>query len=428
MERADGAHLYDITFSSLTYGRNRISTILLIRELTAQKQSEEALKDTEERFNILFEYAPDAYFLLDLKGQILDANFKAEEISGYQKEELVGKNILTVGLLPRDQASLGATMLAKSVMNRATGPDEMALLRKDGERIDIEISTYPVKIQGRIVVLGMAHDITPRKRAEQDLRTARDSAEMANRSKSEFLANMSHELRTPLNHILGFAQLICDERLGALNDVQREYLGDVYQSGQHLLSLINDILDLSKVEAGRLQFEPANISIEELVENSVKMVREKATSHKIAINSRFHDIPDSIVADKRKLKQIMDNLLTNAVKFTDEGGTIDIDARMEDPGKKSELPSIEVSVKDTGLGIAKNDLERIFTPFEQVDGSRSRRFQGTGLGLSLTRQLVELHGGSVWAESDGPGKGSCFRFRIPLHSPVKDKAGAQEAP
>jgi len=255
-------------------------------------------------------------------------------------------------------------------------------------------------------------------------------ANKANTAKSEFLANMSHELRTPLNHILGFTELLLDKNFGELNATQEEYLSDVYHSSKHLLSLINDILDLSKVEAGKLELIPSYVNLRILLENSLTMIKESAMKHGIKISININGIPDTITADERKLKQIIYNLLSNAVKFTPDGGEIHLLSSLANSKKVIDqiesIPSqlsdvdfelhqdwVQISIQDSGIGFRSEDAERIFCPFEQLDNSRSRRHQGTGLGLSLTKQFVELHGGSIWAESEGEGKGATFSFTIP---------------
>ena len=219
---------------------------------------------------------------------------------------------------------------------------------------------------------------------------------------------MSHELRTPLNHIIGFTELVADKRIGALNRQQEEYLQDVLQSSRHLLSLINDILDLSKVEAGKMKLEASEMSLEGLLRDSLNMVKEKALKHRIALAPHFQEIPESIRADERKLKQILYNLLSNAVKFTPDGGRVELIARGLDG------QGVEISVSDTGIGVPEADLERIFQPFEQGDKPSGRKYPGTGLGLSLTKMMVELHGGRIRAERRAEGSGAVFSFTIPL--------------
>jgi signal transduction histidine kinase len=232
---------------------------------------------------------------------------------------------------------------------------------------------------------------------------------------------MSHELRTPLNHIIGFTELVLDRAVGDLNKTQIEYLNDVHRSSKHLLSLINDVLDLSKVEAGKLEFKPSLVKIKDILENSLVMIKEKTLKHGIKIAADIDGIPESINADERMLKQILYNLLSNAAKFTPDNGYILLAAKQIFDNDKqiqglsnSTTSNLQISVEDSGVGIKKKDLERIFEPFEQVENSTSRQFQGTGLGLSLTKSLIELHGGRIWAESEGEGRGSTFRFVIPI--------------
>jgi signal transduction histidine kinase len=238
-----------------------------------------------------------------------------------------------------------------------------------------------------------------------------EQAKAANRSKSEFLANMSHELRTPLNHIIGFTEIVVDRNFGPLNAQQEEFLGDVLTSGRHLLALINEILDLSKVEAGKMELEPSMVYLRPLMENSLSMIREKAMKHRIKLTTEIPELSGAFLADERKLKQILYNLLSNALKFTPDGGSIRVGVA---PEKDDSAPGLRFTVADTGVGMNAPDLERIFLPFEQADNSASRKFQGTGLGLALTRKFVELHGGTIWAESEGEGKGSRFHFILPL--------------
>jgi signal transduction histidine kinase len=230
--------------------------------------------------------------------------------------------------------------------------------------------------------------------------------ETANRHKSEFLANMSHELRTPLNAVIGFSEVLHERMFGELNAKQAEYVGDIHSSGKHLLSLINDILDLSKIEAGRMELELSEFQLPDVLQTAITLVRERAMRQGIALSLEVAPDVGSIRADERKLKQVMLNLLSNAVKFTPEGGSVRVAAKLEGE-------AIEVSVADTGAGIAPQDQALVFEEFRQVGSDRARKAEGTGLGLALTKKFVELHGGSMRLES-ALGRGSTFSFTVPL--------------
>jgi signal transduction histidine kinase len=258
-------------------------------------------------------------------------------------------------------------------------------------------------------------------------------------TKSEFLANMSHELRTPLNHMIGFTELVVDQKFGKLNSTQREYLNDALHSSKYLFALINDILDLKRLETGKLELTVTEIDIKSFLEDSLTMIRERALNHGIQVSINIDSAPTTLKADQQKLKQVMYNLLSNAAKFTPDGGVVTINVRevqqncrrlflndgaqslwtIQNPELKemsAELKSkqcVEFMIVDSGIGINDADLKRIFKLFEQADVSSRKKFQGTGLGLSLSKRYVELHGGLIWAESDGEGKGSTFSFIIP---------------
>lgn len=279
---------------------------------------------------------------------------------------------------------------------------------------------------------------------------AKLTAEKANKAKSEFLANMSHELRTPLNAIIGFSDLLHEGMAGSLTEQQKEFVNDILESGRHLLSLINDILDLSKIEAGKMELELSEFSVKELLAGSLVMFKERAMKHNIKLGIEIEEDTGHITADQRKIKQVVFNLISNAIKFTADGGIVSLKAWRID-GKKvrdmksglyedacliisdpknfsfSNFPSITtakttepfdrdfvaVSVTDAGTGISREDIGRLFQPFEQLDTMITKRAEGTGLGLHLCKELVELHSGIIWAESE-PGKGSRFTFAIPV--------------
>jgi signal transduction histidine kinase len=267
-----------------------------------------------------------------------------------------------------------------------------------------------------------------------ELEEAKILAEGANRAKSEFLANMSHELRTPLNSVIGFSEVLTEGLAGDITDKQREYIQDIWESGKHLLRLINEILDLSKIEAGMMELELSEFEIKELIQGSMLMFKEKAIKHKIKFTSDIPDDTGIVTADAVKIKQVLLNLLGNAFKFTDDGGSVSVQARkvqgskfkIQDSGKKvaqniesgilnleSDAEFIEISVTDTGIGISQEDQKKLFKPFQQLESPLTKKYEGTGLGLSISKRIVELHGGRIWVKSE-EGKGSMFIFVIPV--------------
>ena len=375
-------------------------------------------------------------------------SFPVDEITESSKR-LLGRQSLIIALI-----FLGSVVAAYLFVSKISNPlKELSVYAKkiplidftDPENHETSINDLSVNFTDEVGQLAESFSFMEKELKKNVLKVIettkikKEAAEEANRLKSEFLANMSHELRTPLNHIIGFTELVLDNHLGPLNGEQAEYLSDVHQSSLHLLSLINDILDLSKVEAGKLVLEPATFELEPLLTNSLVMVKEKALKHSIQLSTKFDAIPDTIVADERKFKQVLYNLLSNAVKFTNPGGEVCVEASVAhslvdfgsqedtDPalrliGSQQErntgsdrqmVECIQIGVIDTGIGLNAKDQERVFQPFEQADGSSSRKYEGTGLGLSLTKKLVQLHGGDIWVESDGEGKGCAFRFIIP---------------
>jgi len=284
-----------------------------------------------------------------------------------------------------------------------------ALLLRRGEVrpfSDKQVELVKVFADQAVIAIENVRLISETKTALGQLEVANEDLAAASRHKSEFLANMSHELRTPLNAIIGFSDVLEQRLFGELNERQSEYTRDIAGSGRHLLDLINDILDLAKVEAGRMLLEPTTFSLREALGTGVAMVRERAASHQIALTP---DVPadlGTIVADERKVRQVLLNLLSNAVKFTPDGGRIGVHARRRDG-------EVEVSVRDTGIGIAPEDQAKVFDEFQQVGKASDRSREGTGLGLTLAKRFIELHGGRIWVKSE-IGTGTTFTFAVPL--------------
>jgi PAS domain S-box-containing protein len=386
---------------------------LLQREASARRKAAAAQRESENRYRKLFDESRHAVYINKLDGDLIDANQSFLDLFGYTKEDMAKVNIRSLYADPSDRkdflSEIGKT---GSVQNY-----EVKMRKKEGTLLDCLVSSSVRRGEDGAVVgfQGIISDITQRKRAEDELQRALATserlaaeAEAANRAKSDFLRNMSHELRTPLNAIIGFSELLLDGICGKLNDEQLEYSMHILDSGRHLLRLINEILDLSKVESGKMTLDLSKVDIRILIETSLIMIKEKAMRHGLLFDLHLADELKvaSILADELKLKQIMFNLLSNAVKFTPDGGSIHVEAcKQED--------RFVVSVSDTGIGLARDDCDRVFGSFERADSPYVRQQQGTGLGLPLTRGLVELHGGRIWVESEGEGKGCLFTFEIP---------------
>jgi len=335
---------------------------------------------------------------------------------------------------PFEDINLITAVTKRAIENiRLTYENRRLLTKLKGKNMELERRVAERTAELENINLQLTQEIKERIRAQ-------DAAEAANRAKSEFLANMSHEFRTPLNHIIGFTEILLDTHFGDLNEVQAEYLNDILQSSKHLLALISDVLDLAKIEAGRLELMPSNVNLKTLLKNSLKIIEENARKQSIRLKMDIDGIAGTIKADERKLKQILFNLLSNAVKFTPAGGEVRLGARMLDgcilrPGRRWKDPQtlrvvegpigdnaagrdqgrrcVKISVIDTGIGINPRDQLRIFDRFEQIVGSINKSFQGAGLGLTLTKTLVEMHGGKIWVSSEGEGRGSTFSFVIP---------------
>ncbi|MFA5054798.1 MAG: PAS domain S-box protein [Dehalococcoidia bacterium] len=415
-----------------------------IGRITERKQAQEALRNSEEKLQTMFKSMNDGVLVSDSNINIVDVNEATLRILGLEtKEGLIGRNVLDVVKF-KDQEKVVANLLRMLKERISQVQGEYCALLPDGKEMEVDVITSAMyNDAGRQVgFINVIRDITERKQAEKalllykehleelvkertsELDKAKITAEQANKAKSDFLANMSHEIRTPLSTIIGFSELLYDETKGPLNNDQKKYMGYVTSAGEHLLSLINDILDLSKVEAGKMELLTTKFSVSDLLKNSLSFIAEKALKHNIKLLSEISSDVDMIEADERKVKQILYNLLSNAVKFTPDGGSVIIGAKLVKPDSAA-IPSgirkglrnteyVLISVKDTGIGIAKKDQAKLFTEFYQIEEPYAKKYEGTGLGLALSKRLVALHGGKIWFESKGQGKGSTFYFILPL--------------
>jgi protein-histidine pros-kinase len=393
-----------------------VSVVKVNSDITELKRIGDALRASQATARSLFENAGQAILTADRDGRIVDANAMTEALFGYSKDELIGALVETLmpERLRKGHVDRRADY-ARQTEPRALGDGpEMTARRQDGSEFPVEINLSYVAQQSGGLVMAFISDITARKEASRallaknlDLARALDAAREASEHKSRFMTNMSHELRTPLNSIIGFTEILSDKRAGDINEIQQEFLDDSLRSARQLLALINDLLDMERIASGRTDLCLERFDLHKLVREAAQEVGVTPP----AVGKRIVLEPDDSVQwvclDCRKTKQILLNLLTNAVKFTAEGGLVTVRVRAEG------VDRWRLEVEDTGIGISERDQKRLFQEFERLESALSKSFPGTGLGLALTKSLVEAQGGTL-AVSSHPGVGSTFFAILPL--------------
>jgi PAS domain S-box-containing protein len=410
--RADGTEFpVEISLSPLATEEGTFA-MSAIRDITERKKAQELLRRSDERFRLLVTGVMDyGIFMLDPEGNVVSWNIGAQRISGYQAEDIIGRHFSI--FYPSDEAKSDKPACELNIaVTEGRVEHEGWHVRQNGSRFWANVVITALRDNtGQLTGFSkVVRDLTDNKIAEELLQEQNQRVQEASRLKSQFLANMSHELRTPLNGIIGFAELMVDGRVGAVTSEHKEYLSDILSSANHLLQLINDILDLSKIEAGKMEFVPEHTDPAIVVEEICSILRTLAASKRVRVKTEMDASLSAIEADPRSLKQILYNYLSNALKFAPDDGEVTVRVKSEDASH------YRIEVEDNGIGIKPGDVERLFIEFQQLDGSTAKKYPGTGLGLALTKKIVEAQRGKVGVNST-PGKGSVFYAILPKAFP-----------
>ena len=410
--RKDGAEFYvGLTLSPLLDINNKITGYSgITRDITEKKENELALQKSKEFMETVLDSMNDSISIVDVKNfKIVDVNKVFLDTYGLSRDEVLGKTCHGI-THRRDSPCVPPDDLCPLTQTLETGKHSVAehVHYVKGEKHYVEVSTSPIfDEKGNIIqVVHVARGINERKLAEE-LRLENVRLTLADEAKSEFLSTMSHELRTPLNATIGFSELLKQGKTGKLNEKQEHFVDIIIESGRHLLTLVSNILDLTKIEAGKIELEVEKVSLHEIIDDTISIINVLAEKRNVVIKKEIDRQLDIIDGDSQKIKQILLNILGNAVKFSkNEGGTITVTTR-----KEGDMASISIS--DTGIGIKEKDLDRLFKRFEQLDTGTTRKYGGTGLGLTISKKLVELHGGTITVESEY-GVGSTFIITLPI--------------
>ncbi len=409
--RPDGEvrHILEIGEAVTDASGRTVEHIGTNQDITGHKRVEDALQDSQSLYEGLIKVAPISIFVQStVDGKIVFANDRGVKLLGAaSRDEVIGRSL--VEFLHPDYRAQAQERIRRAMAGEAVDPVvEGKVVRVDGTVIDVERSISGCTYDGAPAFQSVFYDVTERKAGELAIVTAQEEAVLASRAKSEFLANMSHELRTPLNAIIGFSEIIGSESFGPVgNPKYRDYAQDISESGKHLLALINDILDLSKIESGRMELAEEDVDVADTIRSCLRMMGDRARNGELNLTAEIDETANSLLrADSRMLKQILFNMLSNAIKFTPPGGKVTIRAW------HNRHSGYVIQVEDSGIGMALNDIPKALSRFGQIDSALGRKYEGTGLGLPLTKSLAELHGGSLDLQSEA-GAGTTVTVRFP---------------
>jgi len=390
----------------------------LMTDITEHKLAEDELRDSESRFSAAFDANPSMMAIIRLSDRmLLNINRQWSEDMGFEPDEVLNKSIenLNLWMSEDDRQRITESMQRTTSLRNI----ETSFRTGHGTIIDVELNIERIMIAGDPHLLILANDVTSRNKLNRELLASKEEVEAASRAKSDFLASMSHELRTPLNAIIGFSDFLGRDFAGPMNDRQREYVRDIQKSGDHLLALINDVLDISKIEAGKEDINNDRIQIRELLDNATALVRDNIANKNIELKTEIDPGCPDIIADQRMMMQIMINLLSNAVKFTDIDGKVAVSADLVIENETA--TGLKFVVQDNGIGIRAEDIPKALAKFEQVEDVFDRQFEGTGLGLPLAVALTKLQGGTFDLQSEY-GEGTCVTITLPRERIVSARA------
>ena len=383
-----------------------IGPAAIIRDIRSQVAADLALRDSESQLKAVFDLAPDGVLLVDtMTQQLVLANPAICQMLQHTQDELLTMSL--VDIHPPEWFEFIINAFSACAAGDSSTAQNIQFMRNDKSIFYADISTTIMVIKNRSCLLSIIHDITLRKEYEGKLVTDKESAEALSVTKANFLSTMTHELRSPLNSILGFTEILDKEMYGPLNEKQKEFTADILDSGKHLLALISDVLDMAKIDAGKMQLNLNLVDVNKLVSESLKLIQQNCVIRNIHLVDLLDANIPEVMLDERKIKQVLFNVLSNALKFTLDNGVISVSSYQKDG-------QVVIAIQDNGIGVNAKEEHKIFTDFEQIDSSQAKKYAGSGVGMPISKKLIELHGGEIWFASSGLGHGTTFFIALPI--------------